>query len=184
MIARRLLPPELHTKNKLLFDLICKNGGAALAFAPMAWKRWDRSIVPEELQNAWLAMKVVTATDECLGQHSGALMQPLNLAASWPREPILPSEPFERTVFPFQRFIKPYQAMLRHLLDEYDTNSEFWRFYDRAAVRHLVIKPVEEFHPLGFDTKAMGIALAGILWMLRLDMCPRIRAQQRFRELL
>ena len=44
--ARRLLPGNLHTKNKVIFDLMRQNR-SDLLFLPMAGSKWAEEIVPE-----------------------------------------------------------------------------------------------------------------------------------------
>ncbi len=72
--ARRRLPRRLHSKNKVILDLMLLGSSKELALLPMADKIWDSSIVPVAEQEMFRKITPVTASTAPLSSLTGALM--------------------------------------------------------------------------------------------------------------
>jgi hypothetical protein len=82
--ARRALPSKLAAHNKVVFDIIRRFAGAELAFAPMADRRWDRSLVAEEDLPLWDKMIAVTRDTPSISDRKERLLKPRFLPRAAP----------------------------------------------------------------------------------------------------
>lgn len=104
--ARRSMDPGLAIDNKVVFDIVRRLGGADLAFAPMADRAWERSVVDAADLPAYERMEVVTRKTPFRGRRTERLLRfrvlphdphqaataPLLAVGSPPREVVYPGD--------------------------------------------------------------------------------------------
>jgi hypothetical protein len=173
--ARRKLPAHLHAKNKVIFDLILRNGKKDIAFMPMAQKKWSESIVPRRHRKDLNNMQQITFKSDPLSDLSSGLFIPLCFQV-----PEL--DDFSQLVdendasvnaksrFPAERNIVSFQKITSYLLDSLDQTSDIWHFFNRAAMGDYVKKSKQDFHTSGIAVTAMGRVACGLLWLLDKDV--------------
>lgn len=114
--ARRALSPSLAAHNKVVFDILRHFGGAELAFAPMAERRWDRSLVADEDLAAFEEMIAVGRDTPSLSDRTERLMKarylPSRPTSGGPGPGLRVSEPSE-IVYPADRTRRFSAALVR-----------------------------------------------------------------------
>jgi hypothetical protein len=175
--ARRKLPAKLHTKNKVIFDLIVATTGHDMAFMPMADKKWSEIVVPAERGPALKAMQVINNGSDNLSKLSGPLYAAERIADPAPLASSYLKTPPARTASPVSAqalHIGPYQAILKELIVNVDASNEIWKVYDRNGIEAAVKKAPENFGTNGVEINAMGIVAAGMFWKLGLGLQPTV----------
>ena len=167
--ARRLLPGRLHTKNKVIFDLMRQNR-PDLLYLPMAGNKWAEEIVPEPESSSWHEMQVITAASSQLSEMRGPLAKSIGTPGIRV-DPVLPAAPAPSArVYPHDIYIEPFKIALRFVLDNLQPGHDFWTGFDRPSVEAYIQKPVEDFAKSGIDTHAMGILAASAMSALDLGV--------------
>jgi hypothetical protein len=173
--ARRKLPAHLHSKNKVIFDLILRNGKKEFVFMPMAQKNWAESIVSRDHRKDLKNMQQITFKSGPLSNLNSGLFIPLCF-----KVPEL--DDFSQLVegnaapvnaksrFPAERNIISFQNITSYLLDSFDPASDIWRFFNRAAMGDYATRSKQDFPTSGVAATAMGRVACGLLWLLDKDI--------------
>ena len=173
--ARRKLPAYLHSNNKIIFDLILRNGKKDVAFMPMAQKKWSESIVPRHHRKDLKNMQKITFKSGPLSDLNSGLFIPLCFQvpelddfSQVVDEHDVPVNAKSR--FPAERNIISFQNITSYLLDSLDHTSDIWRFFNRTAMGDYATKSKQDFQTSGIAATAMGRAACGLLWLLDKDV--------------
>jgi len=177
--ARRALPWRLHSKNKVIFDLLLAGGWEDLAKMPLANEGWDIEIVPVQEREEYRSIAAVDASTPELSPQFHVLQKQVpvfstpvrrrtkdNMAgikAKATAAQSLPSVP-SPTGFAKGRYVGSYRAMLHDLVDRVPVQHDLWSLIDRDAVAHWGRKDGAEF--TSKSTAVVGRVLSGIRWYL------------------
>lgn len=166
--ARRALEPGLAADNKVVFDIVRRLGGAELAFAPMAEKAWERSVVDAADLPAYDRMEVVTRETPFRGRRRERLLRYRMLPGDTVpavKVPLLAvGPPAREIIFPGDRTRRFAAPLVRWALD----NGGREAIGDRLDVDAIVRRCEDrEWRPdtivrAGFFERL----LCGLLWMI------------------
>ncbi len=173
--ARRKLPARLHSKDKVIFDLIRRNGKEEMAFMPMAQKKWSEAIVPQIDRKKLENMKLIKFKSKPLSNLNSGLFIPLCVRIPEMDDFSQLAGDGDATVdaksrFPAERNIISFQKITSYLLDSLDRTSDVWHFFNRTAMGKYAEKSKADFRPSGIETTAMGRTACGLLWLLDKDV--------------
>lgn len=174
--ARRSLDAALAADNKVVFDIVRRLGGAELAFAPMAVKAWERSVVDAADLPAYERMDVVTRQTPFGGRRRERLMRfrmlPGDMVPPVKVPLIAVGPPAREIVFPGDRTRRFAAPLVRWALD----NGGREAIGDWLDVDAIVRRCEDgEWRPdtivrAGFFEKL----LCGLLWMIGEETPSRI----------
>jgi hypothetical protein len=174
--ARRSLDAALAADNKVVFDIVRRLGGAELAFAPMADKSWERSVVDAADLPAYERMDVVTRKTPFGGRRRERLMRfrmlpgdtvppikvPLIAVGPPAREIIFPGDRTRRFAAPLVRWALDNGGR-EAIGDWLDVDAIVRRCEDGAWRPDTIVRA-------GFFEKL----LCGLLWMIGEETPSRI----------
>jgi hypothetical protein len=173
--ARRALPARLAAHNKVVFDIIRRFAGVELAFAPMAEKRWDRSLVDAADLPLWEEMIAVRRDTPSISARMERLLKPRFLPRTAPtgrRVPDLTVAPPGDIVYPADRTRRFSAAAVGWAIDT-GARAHVGHLIDLDGVRARVDdgdwRPSNIVQASFFDK-----LLPGLLWMLGAETPSRI----------
>ena len=179
--ARKALPRRLHSKNKVIFDLLRAGGRGDLAEIPMADRNWDVAIIlPDEVEK-FQRIDTVLVTSPPLSPLTGDLTtSTIVLSTAVQRlltDTAVLAELKERsaqgaqsasasqTRFGNERQIAGNQEMMLQVLDRTPADHDLWSLIDRDEAALWARKPASEFRKAG-EVSALGQAVSGLIWAL------------------
>lgn len=182
--ARRALPPRLAAHDKVVFDLLRGFGGPGLAFAPMAEKRWDRSLVADADRAAWDEMVAVGRDTPSLSARMERLMKARFLPPPPPsrREaPALRISRPEEIVYPADRTRRFSAALVRWALEN-GARERVGHLLDVEGV--LARIGDENWRPRNVVQAAFfDKLLPGLLWMIGAEAPSQVHRRMSVMDL-
>ena len=168
--ARRALSPRLAAHDKVVFDLMRGFGVPGLAFAPMAEKRWDRSLVADADLAAWEEMVPVGRDTQSLSPRMERLMKLRFLPPPPLSRREAPAVPMPRPVeivYPSDRTRRFSAALVRWALDN-GARERVGHLLDVDGV--LARIDDEDWRPRNVvQASFFDKLLPGLLWMIGKD---------------
>jgi len=176
--ARRALPWALHSRNKVVFDLLRAGGREDLTKIPLANTVWDPEIVPAQERQEYQSIAAVKVSTPAMSPFSQVLWQGMPVYAAASRQRMTgdvsetkgnaaaraSSSNSSRAKFTNMRYIDDYQAMLRDLVDRVPAQHDLWSLVDRNAVGRWGSRDGAKFTAI--DTTIVGFVLSGSAWYL------------------
>ena len=165
-----MLGLEYATKKKVLFDLGYLSSQRDFYWEPMAGKRWERRIIPDNLIEKYESIRVVTKDSSNLSQYSKDLFKLINISKVKPywRLPVYNLKQHMNSSIHANK-ISTYSNMASLFLSEFDRTSELWRYWDRDSIEKKVFDTDYSFRSDGLDIEVMGLFLASACWFTGLD---------------
>ena len=181
--ARRRLSSTLHSRNKVILDLILSSRYNELAFLPMANKKWHSEAVPPALRKKLKKQLVVDGDFAPLSKNQGPLFTPVMVDSS----DFIKYSPLKLKKFaasdnpaPKAGHLATNKAFLDFFLENVSPNSDLWRYFERRKLIDAVAKEASSFRADGIDINAMGIVASALTWVSRLEINPAVNKSDRF----
>ena len=155
--ARRALPRRLHSKNKVVFDLLLMGRAPELTELPLDDRVWDPGIIPAGEREKYQSIAPVTPSTPALSRLTGALMSSSRVLST-PVERLMTdptivaelkarqaqgsvSTEIVQTRFGNEMMIGGSQAMMREALDRISADHDIWSLIDRETANAAAGKP-------------------------------------------